>query len=381
MVLYELLSRSLQRHSRGGNQPIRPLCHLRPSRGPSACGLSLTAPPQHLERDSLGNRPELQSRPIPRRATSLDRKPDTQAERDHNSDDASSDDSRAVIERVTSSLDIPVTTSFKQHSVWKCFKQWRKGLSLASGDLIWICESDDFSDEAFLGHIIRSFNDPSVNLAFGRIQFADEVGELNPWLDEYREQAEPNGWSAPRVEHAYEWFRGAFGYANVIPNVGGCVFRRQDFSAKVWQEAERYSVCGDWYLYMHIANAGRIAYEPEAISFFRQHGANTSVASFRRMKYYCLITTELRESFGVCTTSAMMGFGASTSVYENTSFDFFLRRRPLDYIACFRSKGSWRSEDRFVTSRSGYSAFPPAGRRSSLFTSLTNWLSAGSTCR
>ena len=144
------------------------------------------------------------------------------------------------------------------------------------------------------------FNDPSVNLAFGRIQFADEGGEPNSWLDEYREQAEASGWSAPRVEHAYEWFRGAFGDANVIPNVGGCVFRRQDFSAKVWQEAERYSVCGDWYLYMHIANAGRIAYEPEAISYFRQHGANTSVASFRRMKYYAdhyRVARELRRLY------------------------------------------------------------------------------------
>ena len=215
-------------------------------------------------------------------------------------DDASSDDSRAVIEGITSSLDIPVTTSFNDTPSGNVFKQWRKGLSLASGDLIWICESDDFSDEAFLRHIIRNFNDPSVNLAFGRIQFADEGGEPNPWLDEYREQAEANGWSAPRVEHAYEWFRGAFGYANVIPNVGGCVFRRQDFSAKVWQEAERYSVCGDWYLYMHIANAGRIAYEPQAISYFRQHGANTSVAGFRRMKYYAdhyRVARELRRLY------------------------------------------------------------------------------------
>ena len=90
-------------------------------------------------------------------------------------DDASSDDSRAVIERISRNLDIPVTTSFNDTPSGNVFKQWRKGLSLASGDLIWICESDDFSDGASFATSSRCFNDPSVNLAFGRIQFADEL--------------------------------------------------------------------------------------------------------------------------------------------------------------------------------------------------------------
>jgi glycosyltransferase involved in cell wall biosynthesis len=217
-------------------------------------------------------------------------------------DDASSDDSRAVIERIGRNLDVRVTTSFNDTPSGNVFKQWRKGLSLASGDLIWICESDDFSDTEFLRQLVPCFNDPSVNLAFGRVQFADEYGEPNSWLDQYREQAEANGWAAPRVENAYEWFRGAFGYANLIPNVGGCVFRRQEFDSKVWREAERYSVCGDWYLYMHIANSGRIAYEPQAVSYFRQHGANTSVTSFRRMAYYAdhyRVAQELRRLYGL----------------------------------------------------------------------------------
>ena len=80
------------------------------------------------------------------------------------------------------------------------------------------------------------------------------------------------------------------------------MFRRQEFDAKVWREAERYSVCGDWYLYMQIANSGRIAYDPQAVSYFRQHGSNTSVRSFRRLAYYTdhyRVAQELRRLYGL----------------------------------------------------------------------------------
>jgi glycosyltransferase involved in cell wall biosynthesis len=225
-------------------------------------------------------------------------------------DDASTDDSRLVIERLVADLEIPVRLAFNDEQSGSVFRQWQNGLSLASGDLIWICESDDFADEAFLSHIVPYFNDPSITLAFGCVQFADETGAIDTWLDEYREQAESNAWSSPRVESAYRWFRGSFGLANVIPNVGGCVFRNQELASRVWDEAQRYAVCGDWYLYMHIATCGRIAYDPRAISYFRQHGANTSVRSYTSLEYYAdhyRVARELRRIYGI-TDDALWRF-------------------------------------------------------------------------
>jgi glycosyltransferase involved in cell wall biosynthesis len=217
-------------------------------------------------------------------------------------DDASTDGTRELIEQLRREVDIPLVTELNERNSGNVFKQWRKGLELAGGDLVWICESDDFCSETFLRHLVPYFADPSVTLAFGRIQFADENGTPGTWLDEYREAAAPGFWEAPQIECAYEWFRGPFGLVNVIPNVGGCLFRRQSLPPHVWQEAQRYSTCGDWYLYMQIAGGGRIAYEPEAVSYFRQHGANTSVKSFARIGYYrelASIASELRGRYGV----------------------------------------------------------------------------------
>jgi glycosyltransferase involved in cell wall biosynthesis len=217
-------------------------------------------------------------------------------------DDASTDGSRELIEQIGREVDIPLVVDFNGHNSGNVFKQWRKGLELAGGDLVWICESDDFCSDRFLGRLVPYFADPSVTLAFGRVQVADEDGRPGTWLDEYREAAAAGYWNEPRVESAYEWFRGPFGRRNVIPNVGGCLFRRQELPTQVWQEAQRYSVCGDWYLYMQIAGGGRIAFDPEAISYFRQHGANTSVTSFAKLAYYrehAAIASELRGRYGI----------------------------------------------------------------------------------
>jgi glycosyltransferase involved in cell wall biosynthesis len=217
-------------------------------------------------------------------------------------DDGSTDGTRELIDELRRDIDIPVITEFNEQNSGNVFTQWRKGLSLASGDLAWICESDDFCSENLLSLLVPYLADPSVTLAFGRIQFSDEGGIPGTWLDHYRENAAPGYWDAPRIESAYKWFRGPFGRVNVIPNVGGCIFRRQSFSTHTWREAERYSVCGDWFLYMQIAGGGRIAYDPEAVSYFRQHGDNTSVSSFTELAYYrehAWIASALRRRYGI----------------------------------------------------------------------------------
>ena len=40
------------------------------------------------------------------------------------------------------------------------FLQWLKGLSLATGDLVWIAESDDSAHPLFLERLVPEFFDP-----------------------------------------------------------------------------------------------------------------------------------------------------------------------------------------------------------------------------
>jgi glycosyltransferase involved in cell wall biosynthesis len=201
-------------------------------------------------------------------------------------DDASTDDSRSVIEDYARRHPGRIRTLFNATNSGSVFRQWRKGLAAATGDLVWICESDDWCEPDFLERLVGHFYDRSVQLAFGRIQFGDDQGAMRPGLDAYREKAEPGAWAVASKRPAAEWFAHGFGVNNVIANVGGCVWRRQAIADAVWQDVERLRVLGDWWLYLELAGGGRIAYDPAAIAYFRQHGRNTSVEAFKSPPYY-----------------------------------------------------------------------------------------------
>src|SRR5215207_3192202 len=201
-------------------------------------------------------------------------------------DDCSTDGSRAVIERYCERHPDRIRAMFNDANSGNIFRQWRKGIENSTGELVWICESDDFCEPDFLNGLVKNFKDSSVNIAFGRIQFSDEDGNMRKGLDRYRERAEPGIWDTPLTRPARRWFTGGFGINNVIANVGGCIFRRQSLPRPVWGETEKYSVLGDWSLYCHLAGGGQIAYEPSAVAYFRQHSGNTSVASFVTPGYY-----------------------------------------------------------------------------------------------
>lgn len=201
-------------------------------------------------------------------------------------DDCSTDESRSVIDSYVERYPDRVSAVYNTRNSGNVFHQWQKGHSLAKGDLIWICESDDFCEPTFVERMISAFRDPSVMMAFGRIQFANTTGEYFTGLDHYREESEPGIWDARLTRPAAEWFRKSFGVKNVIANVGGCLWRRFEISQQVWEEARNYKIMGDWYLYSVIAGGGQIAYEPSAVSYFRIHENNTSGSGAQRNPEY-----------------------------------------------------------------------------------------------
>jgi glycosyltransferase involved in cell wall biosynthesis/GT2 family glycosyltransferase len=217
-------------------------------------------------------------------------------------DDCSTDDSRSILYFYANKYPNFVRFLPNEANSGNVFKQWKRGISEAKGELIWICESDDFCESNFLTEIVPSFADTRVMIAFGKVQFTNEHGVLIEGLDGYRESVASGIWHSPFVMHAAELFREAFALANIIPNVGGCVIRRQELPDHIWTTAETYKVSGDWYLYSVMTAGGCIAYRPNAIAYFRQHGKNTSVSSFKQPYYYKeheKIIHHLRQMWGV----------------------------------------------------------------------------------
>ncbi len=218
-------------------------------------------------------------------------------------DDNSGDDSRSVIDSYIKRFPERIRAVYNTENSGNVFRQWQKGHSLATGDLVWICESDDFCEPTFVERLVNTFRDPSVMMAFGRIQFANSQGEYLAGLDYYREDAEPGIWEDCRIRPAAEWFQGGFGVKNVIANVGGSLWRRFEISEQAWEEARSFKVMGDWYLYSVVAGGGQIAYEPSAVSYFRIHESNTSGRSAQSKpeyyKEYAQLMTSLKKRWDI----------------------------------------------------------------------------------
>lgn len=218
-------------------------------------------------------------------------------------DDCSTDNSRQVIEDYHVRHPDRIKVVYNDANSGSVFRQWQKGHELATGDLVWICESDDFCAPSFVERLIGHFRDPSVMLAFGKIEFADEVGTVKPGMAHYREAAEQGIWDQPCLRPAAEWFQGAFAVKNVIANVGGSLWRRAPLGSTTWDEACSYRIMGDWYLYSVQANGGQIAFDPTAQAYFRIHSQNTSGAAAQRSpdyyREYTRLITALKQRWAI----------------------------------------------------------------------------------
>lgn len=202
-------------------------------------------------------------------------------------DDASTDGSADLLRAWASRQVRPTRLVLNESNSGSPFRQWRKGLELARGDLIWIAESDDSCAQDFLSHLVPLFSNPAVMLAHARTIFTDQAGQPTGWeLEHYIPELGPDFWRRPSTTSAHELVQRIWARRNLIANVSGAVFRAARhyplLGDPLW---ESLRICGDWWFYLCVARGGFVAYCPEAHNYYRQHSANTSVTLHRSERY------------------------------------------------------------------------------------------------
>ncbi len=203
-------------------------------------------------------------------------------------DDASSDDSRAILSDHAARHADRTTLLLNETNSGGAFFQWEKGIRAARGDLVWIAESDDWADPDFLGKLVPFFRNEAVMLAYGRTLFMDAAGENEVWsMDHYLADLDAERWHRDWIEPAPRIVAEALGQRNIIPNVSSAVFRRPDsldaLGAGRWRGMR---TCGDWMFYLNLIRGGCLAYSPAARNYYRQHAQNTSVRSHVEDRYW-----------------------------------------------------------------------------------------------
>ncbi len=203
-------------------------------------------------------------------------------------DDCSSDNSVQILSEYAVRYAGRTTTCFNSENSGGVFQQWRKGLALASGEFIWIAESDDECSVNFLDELVQFFANPAVMLAFSRTEFIQGSPPRTIWTqEEYLADLGLGIWQASFVKSAMDLVRLGWSAKNLAPNVSGVLFRNP-LGLKLLDDPEWFNLrmCGDWVFYLSVIRGGLVGYSPKATNYYRQHSENTSVKTQSTEIYY-----------------------------------------------------------------------------------------------
>ena len=232
-------------------------------------------------------------------------------------DDCSTDSSRLILDDYAHQYPNITTTIYNEHNSGGVFHQWSKGIKAATGDLVWIAESDDYCDADFLEVLVKEFHDESVLLAYAKTVFVDR--DQKPLPDGFRYQllglSCAHRWLESHVETAHREVNIALGIKNTIPNASGVVFRRPPGMALLddpqWLAMR---VAGDWVFYLNLICGGKIAFCESTNNYFRRYQGSTAQSAYSQEYFY-------REA-GMASLTVARLYDVPVSIHEQSRENF-----------------------------------------------------------
>lgn len=190
-------------------------------------------------------------------------------------DDCSSDDSRDVIESYRGNPSVSHIV-YNQTNSGSPFHQWKKGMQLACGELVWIAESDDCCETGLLERLVEPFtSDRACVLSFCASDKVDASGNSSG-LHENLE-------GIPAFMMDGNAFNRRYMKRNVVVNASSAVFRKSA-GLGVDNGFDRLGGYGDYMFWIGLASVGKVAYTPEILNHFRFHSTNTTSAMTSSIK-------------------------------------------------------------------------------------------------
>ena len=186
-------------------------------------------------------------------------------------DDCSTDDSRDVIEKYRTNPHVSQIV-YNEENSGRVFKQWKKGLSLAKGELLWIAESDDKCEPTFLERLVQCFKDrPTLSLAFSKSLLFNDAGKT--WTMDTEGLSEGVYTSRDFVSRFMS--RGC-----PMLNASACAFSRTAFE-RIDDRYTEFRCSGDRMFWTLISEQGDVAVFGDRLNYFRKHGSNTTAYGFQ----------------------------------------------------------------------------------------------------
>jgi len=235
-------------------------------------------------------------------------------------DDCSTDNSKDVINQYLQHPKV-VKVEFNEQNSGSTFRQWEKGISYASGEFIWIAESDDVADLQFLEIIEPHFDDPESVLVFTDCKIINENSEVlhekNSWIHDPTLDIgyDRKVWQGKDFLNEYQRYR------NFVSNASSAVFRKSVLTKALLEEIQEYRYSGDWLFWNKIALKGKVAFTPKALCFWRSHDKSTrSISNLEKD------VLRLREATRVIKSTNSIILTKAKNIHYNWMLNWWMSR-------------------------------------------------------
>lgn len=194
-------------------------------------------------------------------------------------DDCSKDNSIAKIEEIKAAISkyVNVKTFYNETNSGSAFKQWKKGMEIATGNYIWIAEADDYCEKNLIRNLIKPIKkDKNIMLSYADTAFIDAEGKIilktiKPEIDIQKS----GHWNHSYINEGIDEIK-KFSFLNcTIANVSSCLIKNGNYEEYLKMSGE-FRQAGDWLFYVNLISNGDIAFSNNVLNYYRVHGNNVS---------------------------------------------------------------------------------------------------------
>ena len=183
-------------------------------------------------------------------------------------DDKSTDNSMEVIEKYRLHPKVTKIIMSETNS-GSPFKQWERGIIEASGDIIWIAESDDTCSFDLLETLVSLYVANEAVLAFCHSELVDENGK------KLRDNHQMKNVTSDLSMDGKEFIKNYLAYSNEIQNASCAIFSKKA-AFEIDKQYMNFKGAGDWFFWINLAEKGNVSFASAVCNNYRLHSNTTS---------------------------------------------------------------------------------------------------------
>ena len=181
-------------------------------------------------------------------------------------DDCSPDNSRELIEQFRGH---PFVSKIIYNTLnsGSTFKQWEKGIDAASGDYIWIAESDDWCEPTLLETLVNGMlSNENIGIAFCQSCYFYEPNRVQSYTyyPLYEDVVDGNA-----------FIKNYMLKGNKIVNASMTIWKKSLFQ-NIDKEFTKFKFCGDWLFWISILQQSNVFVSGRVLNYFRKHDKDVS---------------------------------------------------------------------------------------------------------